>query len=371
MKRKIITVSVISELTTDQRVIRICSTLQEMGFDVKVIARKFSDSLPLDNYVFRAKRIRCFFRKGVMQFAEFNTKLFFYLLFSKTDYFLANDLDSLVPNYIVNKLRDKKLFYDTHEYYTGVPELKDAPFKKGVWKFFENRIFPKLKVVYTVNESIRKLYEQEYGNSISVIRNVPVTTKVDSKPMPAHWAEKIVLLMQGVGIHPNRGGLELLEMMKHLPDKYYLVYIGGGSQWNEINKKRSEWKLENRVEMITKMPPLQLKQYTRLAHLGFSLDGFKDINYMYNLPNKIFDYMHAGVPVMATPIPEVKAIIEEYKSGICFKNHTPLGMAEEVLALMEEATLYQRLKENAVVAAKELCWEKEKHKLIAIYQPFV
>ena len=371
MKRKIITVSVISELTTDQRVIRISSTLQEMGFDVKVIARRFSDSLPLDNYIFKAKRIRCFFRKGFMQFAEFNTKLFFHLLFCKTDYLLANDLDSLVPNYIISKLRGKKIFYDTHEYYTGVPELKNSVVKKGVWKFFENWIFPKLKIVYTVNESIKRLYTEEYGNKISVIRNVPVSIKVEPIPTPENWKGKIVLLMQGVGVHPGRGGLQLLEMMKFLPESYYLVYIGGGGEWDTILNKRKEWGLENKVEMINKMPPLQLKQYTQLAHLGFSLDGAENINYLYNLPNKIFDYMHAGVPIMATPIPEIKAIIEKYECGICFKSQDPKEMASKVIELMECTECYQRIRENAVFASKELCWEKEKIKLVAIYQPFV
>lgn len=371
MKRKIITVSVISELTTDQRVIRICNTLQEMGFEVTVIARKFSDSLPLDDYSFKAKRIRCFFRKGFMQFAEFNTKLFFHLLFSRTDYLLANDLDALVPNYIIGKIRGKRLFYDTHEYYTGVPELNNSPFKKGVWKFFENWIFPRLKTVYTVNDSIKRLYEEEYGNKISVIRNVPVTIKVDPIPMPDHWKGKIILLMQGIGIHPNRGGLLLLEMMKHLPDKFYLVYIGGGTEWNTIDQKRKEWNLDNKVEMLNKMPPLQLKQYTQLASLGFSLDGSENINYLYNLPNKIFDYMHAGVPILATPIPEVKAILDQYQCGICFRSQNAKEMAKETMDLIENKECYQKLKDNGIIASKELCWEKEKDKLIAIYQPFV
>jgi hypothetical protein len=155
MIKKLITVSVISELTTDQRVIRICTSLQQMGFDVKVIARLFSNSLPLDSYTFKAARIRCYFKKGFLQYAEFNTKLFLRLLFLKTDYLLANDLDTLVPNYIVSRLRRKKIFYDTHEYFTGVPELTKHPFKKRVWKFFENRIFPRLPVVFNVNVSVK------------------------------------------------------------------------------------------------------------------------------------------------------------------------------------------------------------------------
>ena len=371
MAKKTITVSVISELTTDQRVIRICTTLYRMGFDVKVIARQFSDSLPLDTYPFKAERLYCYFKKGFLQFAEFNTKLFFKLLFVKTDYFLANDLDALVPNYIVSRLKKKQIFYDTHEYYTGVPELKNSPFKKAVWKFFENRIFSKLPVVYKVNESIKNKYEQEYGNNIAVIRNVPVTTIITPKPVPDHWKGKIILLMQGIGIHPGRGGMELLETMKYLPDNYYLVYIGGGTQWETIAKMRKEWRLEDRVEMISKVPPSELKQYTPLANLGFTLDGFENVNYLFNLPNKIFDYIHAGVPVVATPIPEVKIIIEQYQCGICLLSQKPKDMAKQIEALMNDTQQYQLFKKNTIPAAKELCWENEEQKLIAIYRPYL
>ena len=371
MTRKLITVSVISELTTDQRVIRICTTLQQMGFEVKVIAREFSNSLSLDRYPFQAKRIRCYFRKGFMQYAEFNTKLFFELLFAKTDYLLSNDLDTLVPNYIVSFIRRKKLFYDTHEYFTGVPELTKNPFKKRIWKFFENRIFPRLPVVYTVNESVKNKYQQEYGNQIAIIRNVPVTSPLVPNEMPAHWKGKIILLMQGIGINPGRGGLELLETMQYLPAKYHLVYIGGGTQWETIAIKRKEWQLEDRVDMIAKVPPAELKRYTPLASLGFTLDGFENENYLFNLPNKIFDYIHAGVPVVATPIPEVKLIIEQYDCGICLLSRTALGIARQVEELMNNSQRYQTLRENTIVAARELCWENEQQKLIAIYQPYL
>jgi glycosyltransferase involved in cell wall biosynthesis len=371
MKKKTITVSVISDLTTDQRVIRICTTLQEMGFHVRVIARKFSDSLPLGSYAFNATRINCYFRKGVLQYGEFNARLLFRLLFSKTDYLLSNDLDTLVPNYIIGRLRNKKLFYDTHEYYTGVPELKEAPLKKKIWKFFEDRIFPKLKVVYTVNDCVKELYQQEYGNQISVIRNVPVSLKVTPKPRPAHWSGKIVLLMQGTGINRNRGGLELLETMKFLPEEYHLVFIGSGNLWDTLKQKRKEWQLENRVDMISKLPPEELKQYTPLAQLGFSLDGFDDINFLCNLPNKIFDYLHAGVPIVATAIPEVKKILDEYQCGICLAEQEPRLIAAHIVSLMNDEAGYRQLRSNALQAASELCWEHEKVKLLSIYQPFL
>lgn len=371
MVKKLITVSVISELTTDQRVIRICTSLQQMGFDVRVIARLFSNSLPLDSYSFKADRIRCYFKKGFLQYAEFNTKLFFRLLFLKTDYLLANDLDTLVPNFIVSRLRGKKIFYDSHEYFTGVPELTKHPFKKRIWKLFENLIFPRLPVVYTVNESVKNKYQQEYGNQIGVIRNMPVTSSIVPKEMPERWKGKIILLMQGIGINPGRGGLELLETMKYLPDKYQLVYIGGGTQWEAIAEKRKEWQLEDRVEMISKLAPAELKRYTPLASLGFTLDGFESENYLFNLPNKIFDYLHAGVPVVATPIPEVKSIIEQYACGICLLSQATQDIAKQIQDLMNDPQQYQLFKKNAILAAKELCWENEQQKLIAIYQPWL
>lgn len=368
---KTITVSVISELTTDQRVIRICSTLQEMGFEVKVIARRLTNSLPLGEYTFKATRLKCFYKKGFMQFAEFNTRLFVYLLFSKTDYFLANDLDTLIPNYIVSKLRKKKLIYDTHEYYTGVPELRNSPFKRKIWKFFEDWIFPKLKVVYTVNNSVRNLYKAEYGNNIEVIRNVPISKPVKPRPLPETWKGKTILLMQGTGINKNRGALQLLEAMSFLPANYHLVFIGDGNLWDTLATKRKEWNLETRVEMIGKLPPEELRQYTPLAHLGFSLDGSEDVNFLYNLPNKIFDYIQAGVPVVATSIPEVKNILETYKCGVCCKSQNPKDIAELVAALMNNSDYYQQLRQNTRKASKELCWEIEMKKLAIIFQPFL
>ena len=371
MAAKTITVSVISDLTTDQRVIRICGTLQAMGFTVFVIARSFKNSLPLDEYPFPATRINCFFRKGIMQYAEFNCKLFLKLLFCKTDYLLANDLDVLIPNYAVSKMKRMFLFYDTHEYFTGVPELKDSHLKRKIWKAFEDYIFPKLKVVYTVNNSVKNKYIEEYGNQIGVVRNVPITKKKGSFVLPAKWENRIILLLQGAGINEGRGGLELLESMKFLPKNYLLLLIGSGTQWNSIKQKRIDWKLEDRVEMIEKLPPSELQKYTALANIGFSLDSFEDLNCLYNLPNKIFDYMHAGVPIIATAIPEVKIILDKYNCGIAIESNDANTISKAVTTMMENKDAYEMFKINCIRAAQELCWENESKKLETIYQPYL
>ncbi|MEO6582810.1 MAG: glycosyltransferase [Ferruginibacter sp.] len=369
---KKITVSVISDLTTDQRVIRISNTLQQMGFEVFVIARKFKNSLSLDEYLFTATRIHCYFRKGIMQYAEFNFKLFLKLLFCKTDYFLANDLDVLIPNFVVSRLRNKKLFYDTHEYFTGVPELRNSPTKKRVWKFFEDWIFPNLTTVYTVNDSVKNKYHQEYGNQIGVIRNVPSAIKNIAPPLiPMQWKNKQILLLQGAGINEGRGGLELLEAMNYLSTNYLLLFIGSGTQWHEIAQNRISWNLQGKVEMIDKLHPAKLQQYTAIAHIGFSLDSFADLNCLYNLPNKIFDYIQAGVPIIATGIPEVKQIMDRYKCGICIADNAPATIANAIKEMTEDKQMHLQFKVNCEQAAMELTWENESVKLKAIYQPYL
>lgn len=371
MKKKKIVVSVITDLSTDQRVIRICTTLQDMGFDVTVLARRLKQSLPLETYNFRAHRIRCYFTAGVMQYAEFMTKLFVHLLFRKMDYLLANDLDSLLPNYLVSRLRGKHLFYDTHEYFTGVPELTNSPVKKRIWKGLENRIFPRLKTVYTVNNSVKTEYETEYHVPISVVRNVPMRAHIVPADMPAHWRGKIILLAQGAGLNEGRSCIEMMDAMPLLDSRFHLVYIGGGTAWEKLKQRRLDLKLEGRVDMMEKMLPSKLKSFTALAHLGISMDSFEEKNYLFNLPNKVFDYLQAGVPLFATAIPEVRRIIDVYHCGFYITDTSPANIAAWIQCIFDDEHAYHEMKANAVVASGELNWDKEKEKLMEIYRPFL
>ncbi len=370
-KTKKITVSVITDLATDQRVIRICTTLQNMGFDVHVLARQLHNSLPLETYAFTASRIRCYFTKGTMQYAEFMTKLFFCLLFTKIDYLLANDLDTLLPNYLVSKLRGKYLFYDTHEYFTGVPELANSPFKKKVWKRLEDALLPRLQTIYTVNNSVKNEYQKEYNIPIDVIRNVPVTKEVIPAALPDNWKNKIILLAQGAGLNEGRSCIEMIDALPFLDERFHLVFIGSGTAWQQLQQRRKELHLEHRIDMMERMLPSQLKRYTPLAHLGISLDSFQDKNCLFNLPNKVFDYIQAGVPVFATAIPEIKHIVEEYQCGICIRDTSPQFIAKMITDLFADTERYERLKAATTKASQELCWEKEEEKLKKIYEAFV
>jgi glycosyltransferase involved in cell wall biosynthesis len=129
--------------------------------------------------------------------------------------------------------------------------------------------------------------------------------------------------------------------------------------------------LEDKVKFIGKVPFEELVQYTRHADLGLTLDKDTNINYRYSLPNKLFDYIHAGVPVLASDLIEIKKIITQYNVGDCIENHNPKHIAEKINFILGNDSLLQTWKKNTQIAAKELNWEKEEQALIEVYKKFL
>jgi glycosyltransferase involved in cell wall biosynthesis len=333
---------------------------------VELVGRE-SSKAPLNKRSYYAERLPMWFSKGVLTYSEFNARLFFRLLFSDAAIFVANDLDTLLPNYLVSKIKGKKLFYDSHEYFTGVPELQDNPVKRKAWQKLESFLLPKLKNIYTVNESIAGKYKEVYGVEMKVIRNLPLYEPQDHTSQRLFPEGKKILLLQGAGINIQRGAEELLESMLYLPDNFLLYFIGSGDCWEKLKQLAADLKLQEKVKFIEKIPFQELKKYTAQAHLGLSLDKPISLNYQLSLPNKIFDYIHAGVPVLTSDIFEVRKIIETWNVGSIVKEITPEAIAAAVKDIFSNESRYQQWKENCQIAAMELNWQKEKNILKQIY----
>ncbi|MES1226867.1 MAG: glycosyltransferase family 4 protein, partial [Bacteroidota bacterium] len=180
MKKAI--VSVINDLATDQRVHKTCMCLHNLGFEVVLVGRQLKGSLPVNDRLYKTQRMNLFFTKGVLFYLEYHIRLFFFLLFRKADLLVENDLDTLLPNYLISKMKGADLVYDTHEYFCYVPELTHRPLKQKIWLALEKRIFPKLKTIITVNESIAETYEKEYEKKLHVIKNVPAKSNFTGNP---------------------------------------------------------------------------------------------------------------------------------------------------------------------------------------------
>jgi hypothetical protein len=119
---KHITVLVSNDLEHDQRVAKVCGTLRQMGFQITLVGRMMRHSGPYTG-PYHAVRFRLWFEKGAMFYAALQIRLLFYLLFKKTDIVVANDLDTLLPAYLISKWRGKQLVYDSHEYFTEAEGL--------------------------------------------------------------------------------------------------------------------------------------------------------------------------------------------------------------------------------------------------------
>jgi glycosyltransferase involved in cell wall biosynthesis len=351
---------------TDNRVNKTCQVLMESGYEVVLIGRELPGSMALPHWPFKAIRMKLFFIKGPAFYFFFNLRLFFKLWSAKADLLFANDLDTLWPNYLVSKWKKIPLVYDSHELFCDVPELLHSPFKRKIWQRLERRIVPKLKTCITVNHSIARIFEEKYKTKFNVIRNIPAPVEV--KPLTKKELnlpeDKKIIMLQGAGINIDRGAEELVDAMQYVENTLLLI-IGGGDVWPLLEERARRNNLEGKVRLIKKIPKAELINYTLHADLGISIDKNTNPNYYNSLPNKIFDYLQAGVPILATRLPEIERIISYYQVGIFIDSHDPKHIAETINRLFSSALLNE-FKNNTSIAAKELNWSSEKQKYLEI-----
>lgn len=369
---KSIVVSVTNDLVTDQRVDRVCNTLTDMGFLVTLVGRERRRSLSLQPRRYRMERMRLCFGSGPFFYAEYNIRLFIKLLFGRMDILLSNDLDTLPANYLVSRLRGKELVYDSHEYYTETPELVNRKRVQGIWRAIEKGILPRLRHMYTVNESIARLYREQYNADVKVVRNLPYRKAYEraaSRQELGLPVDQKIILLQGAGINIQRGTEEMVDAMQYIEGAIFVI-IGGGDVLDQLKSRVREKNLESKVMFIPKMPFEELYRFTVHADLAVTLDKDTNINYRYSLPNKLFDYIQARVPVLASDLVEIRKVVEEYGIGKIIDTHEPRAIAAAVQEMLSNNAQYEIWKENLSFAAEKLCWENEEKALTQIYSVF-
>lgn len=369
-KKPSVVFSVTNCICHDQRVQKMASVVTGLGCDVTIIGRRRGECCEEQQVPFRTKRYRMIFKKGFLFYKFFNIRLLFNLLFNKYDLLVADDLDTLLPNYIASKIRKVPLIYDSHEYFTEVPEIQDRPFVKWVWKTIERSIFPHLRNVMTVSDPIAEKYSEEYGIRPITVRNCAKT----SKGIKSYTREELgidhshlLAILQGTGINADRGGKELIEAIG-ITDGVTLLIIGSGDLLPLLKSKVNDLNLQSRVRFIPALPWNEMMRYTKSADAGLSPDKGSNLNYRFSLPNKIFDYISAGIPVIAGDLQEVKKIIEGNNCGIIIPEITPHEISKALIKLRDDRLFLNRLKQNAVTASEKLTWEKEAEKVAAIYR---
>lgn len=360
MKKRIV-VSVSNDLGTDQRVRKQCQSLIERGYDVLLLGRHLPQSAPIER-PYAVKRFRLVFNKKAFFYAELNVRLFFFLLFARADLYYANDLDTLPANALASVLRGKPLVYDSHEFFTEVPEIQSRPAVKKVWSFFERMCIARSGLVITVNESIAGLLKKTYGLPVvHVVRNVPdgnlnpqPATREDlGLPTDAH-----ILVLQGSGINVDRGAEELLEAVALLQGVVLLI-IGSGDALPALQQRALAPDMHNKVIFKPRMPYAEMMRYTALADLGVSLDKDTNINYRYSLPNKVFDYAAAGIPVLVSDLIEVRSFVEKHGLGVVAKSLEAEALADLIDSTLKDEEALITFRKNARLVSASLTWKQE------------
>jgi len=359
-------VSVINDLVTDQRVDRACRALLKCGYEVTLVGRILPKSLAMNERPYATHRMKLLFSQGPFFYLEFQIRLFLFLFFRKTHLVYANDLDTLLPNFLISKIKGSIIVYDSHELFCEVPELLERPRKRKTWKRLERWIFPKLENIITVNQSIANIYGHEYEKKLSVVRNIPLIrpqTKVLSKEELGLPIDKKIIILQGAGINMQRGAEEAVEAMQYVKNAVLLI-VGSGDVIDQLKEMRVELGIEDKVIITGKVPYEKLAQYTQNADLGLSFDKDTNLNYRFSLPNKLFDYIHAGVPVLVSNLVEIARIVNEYQIGGIIKTHEPKYIAQQMNLIFSNPKKYNTWKRNLMKAQKELTWETEEKVLI-------
>jgi glycosyltransferase involved in cell wall biosynthesis len=356
---KKIVFTVTNDLAFDQRMQRICSTLAEAGYSVLLVGRRIASSPPLTKNIFSQKRLFCFFKKGKLFYAEYNLRLFFFLMFAKTGCICAIDLDTILPCYFVSKLKGCKRVYDAHEYFSQLDEVVSRPAIYRFWHWIERKMIPRFRKGYTVCKSIADEFKKKYGVDYSIIRNVPLLQ--DDLPITR---QQPVLLYQGA-VNKGRGLDKLILATKSI--NIPLWVCGDGNYMNQLKLLSKSNNLDEKIVWMGMLSPSELKQKTAAAMIAINPFEKRGLNQYFSLANKFFDYIHAGVPQITMNYPEYKRINGEFHVAVLIDDLEPSTIAAAVHQLQNDTNLYQNLKQNCLAAKKELSWQKEKEQLLQFY----
>lgn len=357
-KRIVLTVT--TDPAFDQRMIRICTSLQAAGYDVLLIGRVWPWSKDLPERPFRQRRIKLPIYKGKLFYVLFNLRLFLTLLFVKVDCFCAIDLDTILPVLYASRIRGKKRVYDAHELFTEMEEVVTRPATHKMWLAIERHAVPNFPFGYTVNESYVREYERMYGVHYAIVRNATIL-----RPLTIPEKEEKLILYQGAVNH-GRCFPELIAAMQHVPAR--LIVCGEGNFFEEAKALVRELGLEHKIEFRGFVKPDELRDYTLRAYIGITLFVATSRSNELSLANRFFDYMHAGVPQLAMNYPEYRAINSQFEVATLLNEVTPGSVAAALSRLLEDDAYFSRLQVACLKAREVYCWQEEEKRLLAVYQ---
>ena len=304
-----VVMAVTNDLLTDRRVMRHAETLREAGCEVECIGK-------------RELGVKA--RRGWRFYAEYNVRLMLRLLRTKADIVWANDTDTLAACTLAAKLKGKKLVMDAHELFPEVPELIGRERVKRVWEWIERMMMPRCDALLTVCQSIADYYKERYGVEMVVVRNVRRVESGEWRVESGEWrvengerraeSGKLRMLLYQGAVNKGRGVDWAIDALEWLED-CRLVVAGGGDLLEEMKAYAAKKPWAERIAFVGRLMPEELEGLTRKADVGLVMLEDMGLSYHFALPNRIGDFVAAGVPMVVSDLPEMGRVVREYGVG--------------------------------------------------------
>lgn len=345
----------------DARVFKEASSLGKAGFQVVIVAKYKEGLKEEEDYgSFLVKRVK---KQNPIPLYSILKALWQ----EKADVYHAHDLDSLPPSFVVAKLRKSKITYDSHEYWRGFDEDK-INWKRRVFLFLERLMVPKVNLLISVNPTITDIIAKNYhyaGDKLTLY-NAPLYKKPE-KGSPIKPISKASIIHVGA-IQKGRGMDVMVKALKYLPSDYALYMLGPDNYPGGFLSLAKKEGVASRVKMLGVVDSREVTKYVSFADLALVLTQNNSLNYYYSLPNKLFESISSGLPVVASDMQEISRVVREEKIGEICKVDNPKDIAMKIERVYEKRAEYLP---NVARASKKYCWENEEKKLVAAYKKMI
>lgn len=363
-----VVIAFLGNINYDSRCLNLHNSLTERGYEVKVIS--FDWLTP--NFVRQKGDVavhKLNKKYSLVYYLKFAAILSYYLIRLKADYYFAEDLYTLPFVVTFSKIKGGKVFYDSRELYGHLAGLRNKQALQKILHKIERFFIYHVYSVITTGEMDSEFLQKEYGikNTI-VLRNLPII-KIVEEAFNFHKKFNLnddikILLYQGVVLH-GRGFKLLFDIIKKI-NNTVLIIMGDGEQRNYYEELSESAGIKDRIIFMGKVPQRLLINYTSGADIGFALIENISLSYYYALPNKLFEYIQAGLPVIVSNLPQMKKIVDDYKIGIAVDLENEEDIAAAVLKLIEHNLFYEEIKNNCRIAARILNWNVEIEKMFKV-----
>ncbi|NOY05903.1 MAG: glycosyltransferase family 4 protein [Chlorobi bacterium] len=281
------------------------------------------------------------------------------------DVYIASDLYSLPA--AVAAGRRKIVWYDSRELYSDLSTLQGKPLRRAFWRTVEKKYGRRARVVTTVNASIADILRGRFRR-VDVIRNYPLPVRYERdeafRKRCGVPPGRFLLLSQG-GLQKGRGAFVILDALQSRVDAS-VVFLGDGPLKGEITAYAEILGMSERVSLLPAVPLRDLPACTASADVGLCVIENLGRSYYLSLPNKLFEYIMAGVPVVASDFPELGAVIQEEGVGLACDPGRPDSIRAAIDKLLDDRETYEKCRMACLSARDRFNWEREEKKLFRI-----